>query len=109
MAIGPYSAMWLFVSFDLPTLTKEDRRFATRFRNQLLELGFTMFQLSIYSYYVTSKGIADTIANKIQKMVPNNGHVAIIFITDKQFGMIRNFFGEKKIRLEPPEQGLLFE
>ena len=101
--------MWLFVSFDLPTITKKDRRLALRFREDLLDLGFTKFQLSIYSYYVISKDIANTIANKIMKMVPPNGHVSIFFITDKQFGMIRNFFGGKKESIEVPEQGLLFE
>lgn len=109
MTIGPYSAMWLFVSFDLPTLTKEDRRFATGFRNQLIDMGFSMFQLSIYSYYLISKDIAETVANKIRRIVPPNGHVSIFFITDKQFGMIRNYYGGKRISLETPEQGLLFE
>lgn len=109
MTIGPYSTMWLFVSFDLPTLTKEDRRFATGFRNQLIDMGFSMFQLSIYSYYLTSKDIADTVANKIRRIVPPNGHVSIFFITDKQFGMIKNYYGGKRVSLETPEQGLLFE
>lgn len=109
MPVGKFSAVWLFVSFDLPTLTKDDRRYASRFRNDLLDLGFSMFQLSIYSYYLTSKNIADSIADKIHKMVPPNGHVSIFFITDKQFSMIRNYYGGKKLSLECPEQGLLFE
>jgi len=109
MTIGPYSAMWLFVSFDLPTLTKEDRRFAAGFRNQLIDMGFSMFQLSIYSYYLTNKEIAVTVSNRIRRIVPPNGHVSIFFITDKQFGMIKNYYGGKRVSLETPEQGLLFE
>lgn len=109
MPVGQYSAVWLFVSFDLPTLTKEDRRFASGFRKKLLDLGFTMFQLSMYSYYLTSKSIAESIADRIRKEVPPNGQVSIFFITDKQFGMIRNYYGGKKVSLESPEQGLLFE
>ncbi len=109
MPIGPYTSMWLFVSFDLPTLTKEDRRFAAGFRKQLLDIGFTMFQLSIYSYYLPSKDIADTVANQVKRIVPPNGHVSIFFITDKQFGMIRNYYGGKRLVLKSPEQGLLFE
>ena len=68
-----------------------------------------MFQLSIYSYYLTSKDIAVTVANQIKRIVPPNGHVSIFFITDKQFGMIKNFYGGKRVSLETPEQGLLFE
>ena len=109
MRIGPYEAMWLFVSFDLPTLTKKERHDASKFRNDLLKLGFSMFQLSIYSYYVTSKVKAETIANQIEKCVPDNGKVSIIFITDKQFGMIRNFYGRKRRQLLPPEQGVFIE
>lgn len=106
MAIGPYEAMWLIVAFDLPTLTKEDRRYASRFRNDLLDLGFSMFQLSMYSYYVTSKATAETIASKIMKLVPKNGHVTVLFITDKQFAMVKNYYGGKKLNVDPPEQGV---
>ena len=48
MAVGVYEAVWLFVGFDLPTLTKEDRRRASNFRKDLLDMGFRMFQLSFY-------------------------------------------------------------
>lgn len=108
MAIGAYEAVWLFVGFDLPTLTNSDRKRASRFRNDLLNLGFQMFQLSFYSYYFTSKAQADTVATRIENLVPQNGTVSIFFITDKQFGMIRTIYGGKSISNEPPEQGLLF-
>ena len=55
MAVGVYEAVWLFVAFDFPTLTKDDRRRASRFRNDLLDMGFSMFQLSFYAYYLKSK------------------------------------------------------
>lgn len=93
MAVGAYEAVWMFVGFDLPTLTCEDRRRATKFRNSLLKLGFQMFQLSLYSYYFTSKARADSVANKIEKLVPLKGHVSVFFITDKQFSMIKTFLG----------------
>ena len=108
MAVGAYEAVWLFVGFDLPTLTKEDRKAASRFRNDLLDLGFRMYQLSFYSYYFTSKSQADTVANKIEKLVPVNGSVSIFYITDKQFSMIRTFYGGKVKTNDEPEQGLLF-
>ena len=80
MSVGVYEAVWLFVGFDLPTLTPEDRRHANRFRKNLLELGFKMFQLSFYSYYLASKAQAETIAARIESMVPKNGSVSIFFI-----------------------------
>ena len=80
MAVGAYEAVWLFVGFDLPTLTTEDKRRATRFRNSLLDLGFQMFQLSFYSYYFTSKTQADSVASRIEGLVPPNGCVSIFFV-----------------------------
>jgi CRISPR-associated protein Cas2 len=38
---------WLMVAFDLPVVEDEDRKKASRFRNDLLDMGFTMMQESI--------------------------------------------------------------
>lgn len=107
--LGPYKAMWVMVGFDLPTGTKEDVRFANRFRKDLIDMGFTKFQLSFYTYYLQSKAQADVVARRVKQCVPPNGHVCIFFITDKQFGMIRNYYGGRKVCIDVPEQGLLFE
>ncbi len=107
--LGPYNAMWVQVCFDISTLTKADVKRANRFRNDLLELGFSRFQLSIYNYYVPSKQIADTVAKKIEQIVPPNGQVSILFITDRQFGMAINYYGGQVVDIDCPEQGLLFE
>lgn len=108
MPVGAYEAVWLFVGFDLPTLTKEDRKRANRFRRDLLDLGFSMFQLSFYVYYFPSHQKAESCAKKIERFVPLNGKVCVFFITDKQFGMIKTYFGGKRKHEYPPEQGLLF-
>lgn len=108
MAIGAYEAVWLFVGFDLPTLTREDRRRANRFRQELLDLGFTMFQLSFYTYYFPSHQKAESVTKKIEGLVPPNGKVCVFFITDKQFGLIKTYHGGRRKIEFPPEQGLLF-
>ena len=108
LAIGAYEAVWLFVGFDLPTLTKEDRKRAHRFRQDLLDLGFSMFQLSFYKYYFPSHQKAESVAKRIENLIPANGKVCVFFITDKQFGMIKTYCGGKIKAEYPPEQGLLF-
>ena len=108
MAVGVYEAVWLFVAFDLPTLTKDDRRRASRFRNDLLDMGFSMFQLSFYAYYLKSKQQAETIAKKIRGMVPPKGTVSVFFITDAQFALIQTYVGGNRQDNKEPEQGLLF-
>lgn len=43
--------VWCVVMFDLPVGTKDERRRATKFRNNLLDLGFQMAQFSVYVQY----------------------------------------------------------
>ena len=37
--ISKYQSMWLLVLFDLPVLTKKERKVAAQFRNQLIRRG----------------------------------------------------------------------
>ena len=99
--------MWLIASFDLPTLTKKDRRLANTFRKDLIKLGFTRLQLSVYSYYSSSKEKAEQIARYVKSFVPEKGHVLIMFLSDRQFSMTQNFYGGFSKKIKPPEQGLL--
>ncbi|WP_038097390.1 CRISPR-associated endonuclease Cas2, partial [Treponema pedis] len=43
-----YKIMWIICLFDLPTNTKEQRHRASKFRQQLIEDGFSMMQFSVY-------------------------------------------------------------
>ena len=47
--------MWVFVFFDLPVLTKQQRKQATQFRKALEKDGFTMMQFSVYVRHCPSK------------------------------------------------------
>jgi CRISPR-associated protein Cas2 len=80
-----YTIMWMFVLFDLPVTTKATRKLATQFRNELLNMGFLMHQFSVYVKRCSSREKVDTVAYKIQKIIPKNGKVNIMWITDKQF------------------------
>lgn len=99
---SPYKSMWIMVAFDLPTQTKKQRQIANNFRRNLISCGFTKLQLSIYTYYCNSKEKALGIAENLKFEVPDNGHVTIFFITDKQFGMIKNYYGKAKVEIEQP-------
>jgi CRISPR-associated protein Cas2 len=100
--------MWAIVCFDLPVGTKVERRSATRFRNFLLDQGFSMKQWSVYRRYFPTRDQAEATADRIGKAVPSLGHVSIMFITDKQFGMTRNYDGAFRENEEKkPDQLLL--
>ena len=83
-----YRILWLMTIFDLPVMTKTERKNATEFRNTLLDLGFEMVQFSVYMKYCAGKEQAEVIQNKIKKCVPEYGNVKLLRITDKQFGNI---------------------
>jgi len=91
--LSAYRLMWILVFFDLPTYTAEDRKVASTFRKNLLEEGFSMFQFSIYTRPCPSKERADVVANRIERNLPPRGKVGVMTITDKQFGLMRLYYG----------------
>jgi CRISPR-associated protein Cas2 len=97
-----YRIMWLLVFFDLPTETKKERRDAAGFRKELVKDGFTMFQFSMYMRHCASQENADVHRKRVMSRLPPKGHVAIMTVTDKQFGRMEVFFNTKE---KPPAVG----
>ena len=95
--------MWVLVFFDLPTETKKDKRAYQLFRKQLQKDGFTMFQFSIYVRHCASMDNAEVHIKRVKNFVPEYGHVAVMCITDKQFGDIQIFYGKKANPARPLE------
>ncbi len=98
-----YTIMWILVMFDLPVLTKTQMRKATQFRNNLLELGFLRKQFSVYLRPCENMAAAERMAEKVGLCLLEEGEVSVFFITDRQYGLTRNFFGKKKKRNEQQE------
>jgi len=97
------------VFFDLPTETRKERKAAARFRKDLQEDGFTMFQFSIYVRHCASRENADVHFRRVKTFLPEKGHVCIMTITDKQFGMIEIFRAAKPAsKPDTPQQLELF-
>lgn len=88
--------MWVFVMFDLPTTTKEDRRFAARFRKDLLDDGFVMMQFSVYRRHCASIENAEVHIERMRRIIPPEGEVSFVIITDHQFSKIKTFWGKKR-------------
>ncbi|MBK8673152.1 MAG: CRISPR-associated endonuclease Cas2 [Bacteroidetes bacterium] len=104
--LNSYRSMWVFVFFDLPTETRKDRQIATKFRKQLLDDGFGMFQFSIYMRFCASRENAEVHWKRVKKILPLKGHIGLLQITDKQFGMMEMYIGTKQAELEKPAQQL---
>jgi CRISPR-associated protein Cas2 len=101
--------MWVMVLFDLPVETKNDRKSYTEFRKGMMKDGFTMFQFSAYLRHCPSRENADVHVKRVKKNLPLKGHVGILTITDKQFGMMQIFYGQDEKEKPPiPQQLELF-
>jgi CRISPR-associated protein Cas2 len=105
-ALNQYRIMWVMVLFDLPTETKKDRRQAALFRKRLIQDGFAMFQFSIYMRHCPSRENAEVHIKRTKRYLPPNGHVVIMQITDKQFGMIEIFHQKKEVEKPKMHQQL---
>lgn len=109
MRLNEYRILWVLVFFDLPVETKKERKVAAKFRKDIMADGFTMFQFSIYLRHCSSRENAEVHIKKVKNKLPEKGHVGILCITDKQFGMMEIFFGQKEAPPVPiPQQLSMF-
>lgn len=107
--LNAYRIMWVLVFFDLPTETKKEKKVYADFRKKILQDGFSMFQFSIYLRHCASSENAQVHVKRVKQNLPEKGHIGILTITDKQFGMMEIYQGKKKA--EPanvPQQLELF-
>ena len=98
---------WLLVAFDLPVMTKLQRKNATKFRKFLLDDGYQMIQLSVYVRACVSFARQGTHMKRITSNVPAEGTVRAIFITRAQWERSFLVYGTPIQRKKPetlPEQ-----
>lgn len=109
MNYGGMRAMWIVAMFDLPTDTKKARYAYTRFRKGLLRDGFTMMQYSVYIRHCASEENAHVHCDRIKMILPPDGEVRVMKITDKQFGRMKIYLGRRRKATPPaPAQIELF-
>lgn len=107
--LSGYRIMWMIVLFDLPVLTKKERKAATKFRKFLLDQGFEMAQFSVHMRFCAGKEQAEARTKHIERNVPGTGKIHIVYITDKQYENIVSFDGRKRERANKnPDQLALF-
>ena len=101
--------MWLVVMFDLPVIERNERKAATAFRNDLLDMGFEMSQYSVYMRFCSSPAQAETYAKRVESVLPQGGKVHILQRTDKQYERIITYHGKtKQAANKNPDQFDLF-
>ncbi len=88
--------MWIVAMFDLPVDTPRARRDYAKFRKGLLEDGFSMMQYSVYIRHCASEDNAKVHFTRVKWMLPPDGEVRLIGITDLQFGKMEIFLGKRR-------------
>ena len=89
-----YMRMILF--FDLPMVSTQERKIYTAFRKQLTKEGFVMMQQSVYSKLVLNTTNERLTHDRIKKIIPDNGIVQLLTITERQFASMEYLAGEYK-------------
>lgn len=107
--LSKYQYMWIFAMFDLPIKAEEQKRQYQHFRKALMADGFMMLQFSVYARFCESRAHAAKFFRHIRDIMPPQGQVRVLAVTDKQFEDMLLLFGRRKTAPEePPEQLLLF-
>lgn len=76
---------WLIVAFDLPTLSKEQRKAAHDFREWLKDDGYQMLQWSVYARACVTFARQETHVERVKQSLPPEGSVRVIFVTRAQW------------------------
>ena len=98
---------WLLVIYDLPVVEELDRKAATKFRRDIMDVGFSMLQQSVYIKPCVTHSKIRTAVKKIKKIAPAKGKAQIIFLTDCQWAKSEVIVGE--IKPEMPRQTEFWE
>ncbi len=94
--LSGYRIMWLCVMFDLPTETADDRKAASGFRKNLLNMGFEMAQFSVYIKFCANSESVATHIKKIEALLPKGGKISVLQFTDKQYERMINYVNGKR-------------
>lgn len=104
-----YRLMWVLVMFDLPVMTKRERKAAHDFRMDLLDIGFERCQFSVYLRFVEGYAQAQSLSKRVRGFLPDGGKVYLLQFTDKQYASIVRYENSKRCKpLKNPGQYEMF-
>ena len=94
--------MRMLVFFDLPVVTKAERRAYTLFRRFLLNDGYDMIQFSVYGRILNGSDAVEKHMQRLLANLPPEGSVRMLTVTEKQFTSMKLLVGlplfqEKKV------------
>ncbi|MBQ7538280.1 MAG: CRISPR-associated endonuclease Cas2 [Treponema sp.] len=107
MAEADARIMYLFVFFDLPTRTFEEKKGYMKFRKFLKEDGYNMLQYSIYTRVCRGMESVKAHRAKLKAHLPEAGCIRLLLLTEKQYGAIEILLGKKRVSEKYEQLSLL--
>ena len=92
--------MRLMLYFDLPMITKDERRVYGKFRKYLINNGFSMIQFSVYAKIFPNRSALVQYIDGLKRNLPKKGSIRIIAVTEKQYEKMEILVGGKTIQEE---------
>ncbi len=85
--------MRMLVFFDLPVVTRAERRAYTQFRRFLLNDGFDMIQFSVYGRILNGRDAEEKHMQRVIANLPPEGSVRVLTLTETQFASMKLLVG----------------
>ena len=110
MGVNGWRVMWVICVYDCPMTDAEARHDYSVFRRYLMQENFVQLQNSLYVHHFPTLAVGEATILRLRNHIPAGAQVAFFIVTDKQYGMTREFFGTAPTRKKPglPEQVELF-
>ncbi len=99
--------MRLMVFYDLPVVSKANKKAYAKFHKFLLRDGYDMLQFSVYARICNGQDAVDKHLARLNANMPGNGSVRCMQVTEKQFADIKVLVGEKRKKENPKYAGQL--
>lgn len=80
--------------FDLPVVSEKQKRAYSHFVKAIKRQGFYMLQYSLYIKLNMDERSAASSVKQVKEILPKEGYVAILTVTEKQFASIEYLLGE---------------
>ncbi len=93
MSIETRRFMRMLVFFDLPVVTRTERRAYTVFRRFLINDGYDMIQFSVYGRIVNGTDAEQKHLKRLVDNLPPEGSVRCLTVTEKQFASMKLLVG----------------
>ena len=95
---GVWRIMMLLVCFDLPRDTKEKRKDARKFRQRLLDMGFTLKQYSLYERPIQRSNVKEKIIAELTEKLPKYGLITVYTLPDDVNDEQLQILGENAVK-----------